>query len=104
MVRPPPETERGFQQAVVDLARRCGWQVYHTYDSRRSTSDGWPDLFLCHVGRRQALAVECKRQDGTLTPAQAVWLDTLQACGVECHVWRPSDFETIRRRLQQGPG
>ena len=37
------ETEKGFQAAVVELARLRGWLVYHTYDSRRSAK-GFPDL------------------------------------------------------------
>jgi hypothetical protein len=35
------ESEKGFLQAVIDLATLLGWRVYHTHDSRHS-QEGWP--------------------------------------------------------------
>ena len=48
-------SEADFQQAVIELARICGWKVAHFHDSRRQVGDkfvgdadakGWPDLVL----------------------------------------------------------
>jgi hypothetical protein len=43
-------TEKQLQGAVVELAKRLGYLVYHTFDSRRS-NPGWPDLVLCKPPR-----------------------------------------------------
>lgn len=50
-------TERQFQPQVVQLARLCGWLIYHTFDSRRSAA-GFPDL--CMVRGDRCLFVELK--------------------------------------------
>ena len=36
---------REFMPAVVELAKRFGWLLYHTHNSRRSAS-GFPDLVM----------------------------------------------------------
>ncbi len=42
---PAPLSERDSLQQVKDLARLCGWRVYHTLNSRGS-DPGFPDLVL----------------------------------------------------------
>jgi hypothetical protein len=94
------ETEEGFQDAVVQLARLHGWLMYHTHDSRHSP-EGFPDLVL--VRPPDLLFVELKTATGTLTQAQKDWLCTLGDCpGVEVHVWRPSDWDVIETRFPRG--
>ena len=44
---------------------------------------------------------ELKSDKGTVTPYQQEWLDTLEACGQEVHVWRPIDIEDIVELLKQ---
>lgn len=101
-----PESEAGFQEAVVDLALRCGWRVWHDFDSRRNTA-GWPDLVLL----RDACLIfaELKSEEGRVTIEQWAWLDALTfladmipdaTFGTEAEkryvrvvVWRPSDFD-----------
>ncbi len=88
--------EKNFLQLVRNAAHLAGWRTYHTYDSRRS-EEGWPDLVLCKPPR--LLIVELKSQSGRLRPSQVEWLDALTRCGIECHVWRPSDWQTICKVL-----
>jgi hypothetical protein len=95
------ESEREFQQAVLDLAGACGWWAYHTFDSRRSTP-GFPDLVLAKVDRRLIVA-ELKTEKGRVSPAQREWLDLLAeiASDIDVCVWRPSDWPEIERKLQR---
>ena len=93
-------SEKRFQQQVIDLAHLAGWLVYHTYDSRRS-APGYPDLALCHEARGQYLLAELKSDRGRLSPAQQRWIQALQRAGIECHIWRPGDFDAIVARLHQ---
>ena len=85
-------TEVEFQQAVVELARLCGWKVYHTYDSRRS-APGFPDLVLAR--QNVLLFWELKVSKGRATPAQREWLDALKATGANVDVLYPEDWPAI---------
>lgn len=102
-------SEKDLQAAVMDLARRSGWMVAHWHDSRREVrpgvfvgdkdAAGFPDLVL--VRNSELLFVELKSQKGKLRPEQHGWLEALTEAGQECHVWRPSDFEDITKRLSR---
>jgi len=92
------ETERGFQDCIVQVAKVHGWKVYHPWISIRS-APGWPDAVFVKAGE-PVVYVEFKRDDGQLTPAQDEWLDALrQAHGTEVHVWRPKDYQRIVQRF-----
>lgn len=99
-LRPPArsESEAEFQAAVISLAVTWHWLAYHTFDSRRSES-GFPDLTL--VRAPELLIVELKSEKGRVRPDQQGWLDQLAGCGVEVHVWRPSDWPFIEDRLKR---
>jgi hypothetical protein len=88
----PPQTEREFQEAVLDVAKRLGYRVYHTWNSMHSTG-GFPDLVL--VRRPRLLFVELKSQRGRVSEQQQAWLDDLRAAGQQAFVWRPADWDTI---------
>ena len=93
-----PQTEKQFQNAVVQYARLRDWRIYHTYDSRRSAA-GFPDLTLVR-GNRLVFA-ELKSEKGKLTEAQEAWISDLRmVLGVGAHVWRPSDWPAIEGRLK----
>jgi VRR-NUC domain len=99
MHHPGALREKAFAQAVLDLARWCGWLCYHTFDSRRSVP-GFPDLVL--VRPPSVVVAELKTDRGRLTPVQRDWLEALTQCpGLEVYVWRPSDWEAIAARLQR---
>lgn len=85
-------TEKAFQSGVVQLAIRCGWMVYHTYDSRRCVP-GFPDLILLR-GNRQVVA-ELKIEPNKPTESQREWLAAFAATGAETFIWYPSDWELI---------
>ena len=91
-------SEKEFQAQVLELARLCGWRVYHTHDSRRSAA-GFPDLVL--VKKQSLLFAELKTDTRDTTPEQQVWLEDLRAAGQEVHIWRPGNWATIQERLMQ---
>jgi hypothetical protein len=100
--------EKQWMDQVIETAEWCGWLVYHVYDSRRD-NPGFPDLVLVgkpgcpNAGR--LLFIETKRQTGTLSSDQLVWLGALSKCpGVEVHVARPRDVDTIMGILTAHPG
>ena len=72
--------------AVIALAKRCGWKVYHTYDSRNSES-GFVDLVMARKGK--AIFAELKSAKGVVTPAQNDWLLALAG---QSYVWRPGEW------------
>ncbi len=90
-------SEEDLQQRITDRANALGWLVYHTHDSRRSTS-GFPDLVMSRSGR--LLFVEVKTEKGKVSEAQQGWLDNLsQDLNREVYVWRPSHFVLIEKLL-----
>lgn len=117
----PPQSEAGFQAAVVEYAQIRQWAlVYHTHDSRRSP-EGFPDLVLVR-GERIVFA-ELKSQAGRTSPQQEAWLAGLRrvavaAAGMErervaygivdvaeppivsVFLWRPSDWPSIEKELK----
>ena len=78
-----------FMPAVIALAKRCGWKVYHTHDSRKS-EPGFVDLVMARKGRR--IFAELKSAKGVVTPEQQEWLVELAGDATEkteVHLWRP---------------
>ena len=97
-------TEAQLQAVILGAARRRGWLVYHTYDSRRSAS-GYPDLHLVHAGKGLSMLRELKSVKGRLSAAQGEWMTALQAAGVDAGLWRPSGWfdGTIDAQLDGTP-
>jgi nucleotide-binding universal stress UspA family protein len=119
-VAPPQATgadEKHFMADVVKLAKRLGWRVYHTHNSRRS-EPGFPDLVLARpkiitgpyaMSAARVIFAELKTETGKVEPAQQEWLDVLQAVAenagnngrnVEVYLWRPSMWPEIERVLK----
>jgi len=93
-------SEEEFQAAVEDLARRNGWLVYHTRDSRKS-KEGFPDVVALRAGRQ--VVAELKVGDNRPTAAQETWLEAWRLVpGAEVFVWRPTDWTTIEATLGGG--
>ena len=91
VARTMPEEE--LLAHILKVARAAGWYAYHTRDSRGS-QEGWPDVVLCKDQR--LIIAELKSARGTVTPAQARWLEALRQTGkVETYVWRPQDLPAI---------
>jgi hypothetical protein len=100
----PPVTEAQFQNRTIQLAKGCGWRVYHTHDSRRSEA-GFPDLVL--VKGSVIAFVELKSERGKVSPEQTTWMQILHdaACHpkgrVYTRVWRPHDTDEIEAFLTE---
>lgn len=102
-------TEKQFQQQITDYAKLRAWDVFHTYDSRRS-APGFPDLAMARArgdGRGDELVfAELKSERGRLRPEQRHWIEKLSriedASGgvVRVFVWRPSDWPEIEEVLR----
>jgi len=93
-------TEKEFSQQVIELAKACGWEVYHTWNSLHSAK-GFPDL--CMVRDDRLCFIELKSMKGKITPDQQVWLDKLfNTSKCEVHVLKPSDWDFVVALLQRG--
>ena len=108
MVSPLKLTEKAFQHQVEHLAHVFGWRLYHAlpamnhagrWRTAQSGDIGFPDLVLAHP-IKGLICAELKTQTGRVTESQRTWLNYLEAAGAECYVWRPSDFDAIKTRLQ----
>ncbi len=65
-------SEKLFQQQVIDLAKRKGFEfLYHTWRSDHSPA-GFPDLILLKCGRM--IVIELKVGKNNLSPEQYFWL------------------------------
>jgi hypothetical protein len=91
--------ERDWMNQVIETAEWCGWLWYHVQDSRKD-NPGFPDLIL--VGRPggpnagRLLAIECKRETGTVSADQLAWLGALeQVRTVEVMAARPRDVDRV---------
>lgn len=107
--------EREYQAMIMDLARRCGWKVWHFHDSRREVrsngrrkfvgdadAKGFPDLVLVHAGTGRTLFREIKVPPNGLTADQAEALALLAAAGQDAGVWTPADWtNTVIPTLQR---
>jgi hypothetical protein len=91
------------------MAHRLGWMCAHFKSAPTPGLRGWatpvgadgagfPDLIL--VRDRRVLAAELKSQKGLVSEKQRVWLERLQAAGVDTWVWRPSDLDLIEQELR----
>lgn len=96
----------------AELARLHGWKVAHfraaTLTNGRTVTPvaadgaGWPDLVLVHPVRG-VLFRELKTDRGRVSPHQRVWIDWLEAAGVDVGVWRPRDWPEIQSTLTGKP-
>ena len=104
-VHSQPVTEKAFMGAIITTARREGFLAFHTYRSTKS-AEGFPDLILAPgpaivQAGHPMYAIECKTDDGQVTPAQQAWLTALAGCtGVVAEIWRPAQLQEIVERLR----
>jgi hypothetical protein len=94
--------EKAFLAQVVRVARRQGYLVYHTHDSRRS-APGFPDVCIVEAkpGPGRCFLWECKTRTGKLSMDQQIWLRALDGKNVDARVVRPGDLEEIVKLLRQ---
>lgn len=86
-------TENELKTAVVALARRNGWAVFHMTQARHPNGGGrgYPDLTLARDGEH--LWIELKQEKAMPTTEQLAWRD---AIGQGWHLVRPSDWDSGR--------
>jgi hypothetical protein len=65
-------SEKLFRQRIYDLARRLGWMVYWTWNSRHSPP-GFPDIIAVRDGH--VVVAELKVGRNRCTSEQLAWLD-----------------------------
>ena len=105
-VHPLKQTEKGFQQTVIELAHLYKWRVAHFRSAQ--TVNGWrtpvaadgagfPDLFM--VKGDKAIAMELKVGYNKTSEKQDEWLDALDKAGIPSYVLRPDDMPLIRELL-----
>ena len=104
--KPQEVSEAALLGQIITFAKRAGWKVYHTHDSRHSEA-GFPDLVLAKPGTAgkagagvqpgRLIFAECKRRTGKLTAEQAQWLALLSHTlpDLEVYTWRPADWPAI---------
>lgn len=108
------QSERAFQAAVIELARRLGWKVAHFRPAQNARGDwrtavagdgaGFPDLVLVRGGRLIFAELKTDRA-GRPPPEQRAWLDALELAAWEAigvvavFVWRPRDWPAIELEL-----
>lgn len=90
-------SEKAWQTQVVEILQRFGWDVYHTFDSRRS-DPGFPDLVAIHRRSGDLLVAELKRETESPTPPQLKWLALFELAEVDAYVWRPRDVDVVIAR------
>lgn len=102
----PHITEKAFLAQVVELARLCGWEHFHVFDSRKSDR-GWPDLVLWRpprspelIGIGKIIFAELKQEGKSTTAIQDRTIRQLRSCGCEVHVWVPSMFDELAEVLR----
>lgn len=107
----PLPTESEFMCEVLQLAKLRGWRVAHFRASLnqrgkwqtavQADGKGFPDLLL--VRGKVFFVAELKIPPNKATAEQALWLTAFANAGVPAFVWTPSDWETIKRVLENGP-
>lgn len=109
-----PRSEKGFQAAVVQLARDHRWRVCEfrkvlvkrpngsVYWATPFGADGkgFFDLVLCRAPR--VVYAELKMPGNDLEPEQRLWADEVRACGGEVYAWWPDDWDEIVSVLSRG--
>ena len=102
------QTEAAFMAQVTDYARLRGWEWMHIAPGLNERGryrtpvsgplgSGWPDLIM--VRGSDLIAVELKSERGSITALQRRVLSTLEQALIEVHVWRPTDWPEIEKRL-----
>ena len=96
-------TEAELKRAVLTLAYRHGWLVYHVpaTNVRGSQGRGYPDLTLARDGDVRWL--ELKQDKGRVQPNQWEWIAALGGDGTadaRARVIRPADLPSLEDWLR----
>jgi hypothetical protein len=90
------QTEAQFMAAVREFAELHHWLVWHFPNA--IINPCVPDLFLFRDGI--LILAELKTERGKLSDRQVAMLLDLDAHGICCYLWRPSDWDEIETVLR----
>jgi hypothetical protein len=101
-------SEESFQSSVIHFAILNGWYVHAERPAMSSKGyrtpiqgkPGWPDVVLCHPGKKKFYIFELKSNTGRLSVEQQKWIKALNICGIKCQVFWPSDWPEIEQILK----
>jgi hypothetical protein len=110
----PSISEKEFQEQVIQLAQLRGWKValFRRVRVQRKNGSvywetpvgadgaGWPDLF-CARGP-DVFAAELKVGRNQLSEGQVEWMRALGRVGIRVYEWRPIDWPSIEKILEEG--
>jgi len=89
----PAISEAEFQNTVIDLAKRCGFEfIYHTWRSDHSPA-GFPDLIILKDGRM--IVAELKKVGGQLSAEQYFWLLEFLEVTDDVYLWDEDDWNEV---------
>ena len=93
-----PQSEKDFMAEVVAYAKRNGYMVYHTHNSRRS-EPGFPDLVM--IRGELLVAAELKRSEKERPTAEQLnWMAAFAGVKrVRSMLWIPDDWPGIVQTL-----
>ena len=108
-------SEAELQALIVDAARKLGYWVYHTHDSRNSES-GMPDLLVMGYGRAffwelktEAAARKMRWLSEWTTPGrrhfmQLTVIAEMRRAGLRARIVRPRDWNSgwVEKQLLEG--
>jgi len=97
------QTERQFQDQVIELATYLGWWVWHPYYAARSP-EGYPDLtmFRERVVFAELKARNAKGRMGKLSPFQVEMAQRCFKANAEYYAWNPDDWDALVEVLTRG--
>ena len=107
---PDRMAERDLQRLVTDALDVLGWSWVHIRPglNRRghwstpiagSLGGGWPDITAVRADRG-VLFLECKAEDGRVSPAQQAVHDVLRRANLDVRVIRPADVDALLEVLR----
>jgi hypothetical protein len=99
-------TEKELQRLVMEICEEMDLTVFHSFDSRRDTGVGYPDLTI--LGPGGIIFAELKSDSGHLTTAQTLWRNKFLYAGLDWYLWRPlelhrGEIRAILMSLAQEP-
>ena len=104
-----PQSEREFQDAVVEYAHLNGWLVHHGRAAQVREGKwvtpiqgdaGYVDLTMARGPL--VIGAELKAEKGRLSEGQMEWEAVLrQAYEFRYDLWRPSDWDEIEQTLRR---
>ena len=107
MIAQLPLTEADWSRRVLDCAKLFHWRTAHFRAAQtvkgwrtpvQGDGNGWPDLVLLRPPR--LIVAELKSDTGRVSEEQSNWIAQLaEVPGLEVHIWRPSDWETVYTTL-----